>query len=85
MEALKLQQDIEPLPKQPKIILIFKNEGLLSSTYKQETSNNYFESNPLSIFGIKQRIKSMQYQSTSNVATILKLSVFAIVIATALV
>ena len=85
MEALVLQQDFEPLPKHPKVSLVFKNEGLLSSAYKQETSDNFFQSNPQSIFGIKQRIKSMQYQSTSNVAAVVKLSVFVAVLAIALI
>ena len=83
MEALVIQQDIEPLPMDEKLILVFKNEGLLSSTYKKKTSRNFFQSNPKSIFGIKQRIKSMQYQSTSSVVTLLKLSVLAVVLAVA--
>ena len=85
MEALVLQQDLEPFPKRPNVMLVFKNEGLLSSTYKQETINNFFQSNPQSIFGIKQRVKSMQYQSTSYVVAVVKLAVFAIILAIALV
>jgi len=78
MELVLTQQDIEPLPKQKKEVFTFKNEGILSSTYKQETCENFFHSHPKSIFGIKQRIKSKQYQLTSSIDTILKLSVFVI-------
>jgi hypothetical protein len=85
MELVLTHQDIEPLPKQIKEPFIFKNEGLLSSTYKQETCNNFFHSNPKSIFGIKQSVKSNRYQLTSHIDTILKLSVFAIVLGIALV
>ena len=53
MELVLTQQDIEPLPK-PKIKpFIFCNEGLLNSNYKKETNENFFHSNPKSIFGIK--------------------------------
>ncbi len=78
MELVLTQQDIEPLPKQKKEVFTFKNEGLLSSNYKKETSKNFFYSNPKSVFGIKQRIKSNQFQLTSSIETILKLSVFVI-------
>ncbi len=76
MELVLTQQDIEPLPKQKIKPFIFNNEGLLNSNYKEETKENFFHSNPKSIFGIKQSVKHRQYQFTSNIATILKLSVF---------
>ena len=78
MELVLTQQDIEPLPRKKRETFTFKNEGLLSSTYKQETCKNFFHSNPKSVFGVKQYIKSKQYQFTSSIATILKLSVFVI-------
>lgn len=81
MELVLTQQDIEPLPKQKIKPFVFLNEGLLNSNYKKETNENFFHSNPKSIFGIKQRIKSKQYQFTSSIETILKLSVFVIVLA----
>lgn len=81
MELVLEHQYIEPLPK-PKIKpFVFCHEGLLNSNYKQETKDNFFHSNPKSIFGIKQGLKSKQYQSTSSIETILKLSVFVIVLA----
>ncbi len=80
MELVLSQQDIEPLPKQKSTPFIFNNEGILSSAYKEETRHNFFESNPKSVFGVKQRIKSFNYQYTSGVDAFLKLSVFAIAV-----
>ena len=76
MELVLTQKDFEPLPIQKREPFIFKNEGLLKSNYKEETKENFFHSNPKSIFGIKQSVKNRQYRFTSSIATILKLSVF---------
>lgn len=84
MELVLTQKDFEPLPRQKRQPFVFENEGLLTSTYKEETSNNFFYSNPESIYGTKQRIKSLQYGITSSIDTILKLSVFVIALAIAL-
>jgi len=80
MELTLAQNYIEPLPKRKREPFIFKNEGLLISNYKKETRENFFHSNPKSIFGIKQLVKHSQYQFTSSIETILKLSVFVIVL-----
>ena len=63
---------------------VFDNEGILTSTYKEETCDNFFNSNPESVYGTKQRIKSWQYGITSSIDTILKLSVFVIALGIAL-
>ena len=84
MELVLTQSAFEPLPRRKREIFEFKNEGLLTSTYKEKTRNNFFYSNPDSIYGTKQRIKSWQYGITSNIDTILKLSVFVILLAVAL-
>lgn len=80
MELVLTQVDIEPLPKQKIEAFKFSNEGLLTSNYKEGIQNNFFHSNPTSVFGIKQRVKSKQYQYIPTVETILKLSVFVIAI-----
>jgi len=80
MELVLTQMDIEPLPKQKRETFTFKNEGLLTSNYKEEIQNNFFNSNPTSVFGIRQRIKSTQHQYSPSIDAILKLSVFAIAI-----
>lgn len=80
MEIVLSHQEFEPLPKPKKEPFIFNNEGILSSAYKEKTKHNFFQSNPKSVFGVKQRIKSFQYQYTSGIDAFLKLSVFAIVV-----
>ena len=84
MELVLTQVDLDPLPKQKPEPFVFKNEGLLTSTYKEEIPNNFFHSNPTSVFGIKQRIKSSQYQYSLSIDAILKLSVFTIAVIVAL-
>jgi len=85
MEALVLRKEIKPFPLRKKKTLVYKYGGILNSSYKQESRRNFFDSDPQSIFGIKQRIKSWQYGYSSDVETILKLSVFAIVLTVAIV
>jgi hypothetical protein len=76
MEFVLTSQDLEPLPK-PSYI---STEGLLNSNYKCIVNDTLKNSNPHTIFGIKQRIKSRQYQKTIGIETILKLSVFTVAI-----
>ena len=64
--------------------LIFENEGILVSAYKNEIQDNFFNANPESIYGVKQRIKSGIYQSGVGFETLLKLSVFLVAISLAL-
>jgi hypothetical protein len=84
MELVLTQVDFDRLPKQKSEPFVFKNEGLLTSNYKEEIQSNFFNSKPTSVFGIKQKIKSSQYQYLPSIDAILKLSVFAIVIIAAL-
>lgn len=80
MELVVLQENIDPLPKQRSENFVFVNEGILSSAYKNETQENFFNSNPSSIFGVKQRVKSRLYTSNLGVETFIKFSVFVTVI-----
>ena len=84
MELVLTQVDLEPLPKQKPEPFVFKNEGILTSSYKQEIQDNFFHSNPTSVFGVKQRIKSSQYQYSPSIGAVLKLSIFAIALIAAL-
>ena len=85
MEALVLRKEIEPLPIRKNIETIDTYEGFLNSSYKQVAKTNFFHSKPHTIFGIRQRIKSAQYQMGSHVATLLKLTVFTIALGIALI
>lgn len=80
MELVLTKVDFDPLPKQKKESFVFKNEGILTSNYKEEIQGNFFNSSPNSVFGVKQRIKSRQFQYSPSIDAILKLSVFAIAI-----
>jgi len=56
----------------------FTTNGLLNSNYKSIVKRNYYTSTKKSIFGIRQRLKSSQFNMVNHTAVILKLSVFAI-------
>ncbi|MEM6515917.1 MAG: hypothetical protein AAF688_07015 [Bacteroidota bacterium] len=72
----------EPEPESR--ILQTRPEGILNSNYKAIVRNNFNKAESNSIFGIRQAIKSRQYQFTPSIDTILKLSVFAIVLSVVL-
>lgn len=81
MELVLTSQKLEPSPK-PRLETEFvRPEGLLNSNYKSVVKCNLNNTNSTSIFGIKQRVKSRQYQFTSSIDTLLKLSVFITVLA----
>ena len=81
MELVLTSQKFEPSPK-PRLGTEFvRPEGLLNSNYKSVVKCNLNNTNSTSIFGIKQRVKSRQYQFTSSIDTLLKLSVFITVLA----
>ena len=84
MKIVVLDQDTEPLPSQNNETINDSYEGFLNSSYKNVAKQNFFNSNPRSVFGIKQRLKSKRYSFSCNAETILKLSVFALVLAIAI-
>ncbi|MGB3606848.1 hypothetical protein [Psychroserpens sp.] len=81
MELVLTAQELEPAPKLKSKREFIRPEGLLNSMYKTVVKRNLNDTNSTSIFGIKQRVKSKQYQITSSIDTILKVSVFVIVLA----
>lgn len=80
MELVLTSQKLEPSPEPRLKVKFVRPEGLLNSNYKSIVKCNLHNTNSSSIFGIKQRIKGRQYQFTSSIETLLKLSVFAIVL-----
>jgi len=78
---LVITQELEPLPIRSLENEFEAPEGLLNSNYKKVAKCNLSNFNSTSIFGIKRRIKSRQYQFTSSIETLLKVSVFVIVLA----
>ena len=67
--------EIEPEPKKK---FYFKAHGLLNSNYKSIVKENFCKSTKKSVFGIRQRIKSAQFNSVNHTGVFLKLSVFAL-------
>ncbi len=58
----------------------FTSHGLLNSNYKSVVKQNFKKSTTKSVFGIRQRLKSSQFNMINHTAVILKLSVFAVVL-----
>ncbi|WP_299361238.1 hypothetical protein [Winogradskyella sp.] len=74
---LVLNQELEALPE-PETVSHYTTNGLLNSNYKSIVKQNFSAPRPTSVFGIRQRIKSSQFNRINHTAAILKLSVFAI-------
>ena len=77
---LTITQDLKPLPIRNLKSKIELPVGLLNSNYKKVAKCNLNNHNSTLIFGIKQHVKSRQYQFTSGIETLLKVSVFLIVL-----
>lgn len=84
MKSIVLNKVVDPFPITEEAPLIETYEGILNSDFKKIAKNNFFNSKPTSIFATRQRLKSYQYQYASDAETIVKLSLFAIVLAAVL-
>ena len=78
---LTITQELEPLPIRSLEPEFETSLGLLNSNYKKVVNCHLDNNNSSSISSIKQRIKSKRYQFTSSIETLLKVSVFVIVLA----
>ena len=76
MELL-VNQELEFVPE-PAAVSHINNQGLLNSNYKSVVKYNFSKSTTKSVFGIRQRLKSSQFNMVNHTSVILKLSVFAI-------
>ncbi|MCT4630698.1 hypothetical protein [Winogradskyella sp.] len=74
---LVLNQELEALPE-PIAVSYNTTKGLLNSNYKTIVKQNYSKSTSTSVFGIRQRIKSSQFNKVNHTAAILKMSVFIV-------
>jgi len=81
MELVVTSQELEPSPILRLETEFVRPEGLLNSNYKSVVNYNLHNVNSKSTFGIKQSLKGRQYNFTSSIETLLKLSVFTIVLA----
>jgi hypothetical protein len=80
MELVLTTQDLESLPEPRVFVKLPRPEGLLNSNYKNLVKNNFKNTTSNSLFSIKQRLRSRQYQFTSSIGTALKVSLFFIAI-----
>ncbi|NQX84889.1 MAG: hypothetical protein HRT67_03115 [Flavobacteriaceae bacterium] len=78
MEIILKRQKTESLVEQQLLASDFKTQGLLNSVYKRRTQHNLFNSNPKSIFGIRQDVKRKRYRAALRIDAALKLSIFVI-------
>jgi hypothetical protein len=74
---LTVNQNLEFVPE-PIEVSHFTTNGLLNSNYKAVVKQNFSTFARPSLFGIRQRLKSSQFNSVNHTAVILKLSVFAL-------
>ena len=74
---LVLKQELDFTPE-PVEVSHFTTNGLLNSNYKSVVKQNFSNTSSKSVFGIRQRLKSSQFNMIDHTAVILKLSVFAI-------
>ena len=79
MELVLSAQELESLPEPIVFEQYIKPVGLLNSNYQKVVAQNLNNSTSHSIFGIKQRIKSLQYQTNLSIEAILKVSLFMII------
>ena len=75
MELVITLQDLEPLPTQENDT-VNKPLGFLNSNYQKIVNSNFSKVNSNSIFGIRQRLKSRQFNTCCSVETILKVALF---------
>lgn len=78
MELVLSTEDLEPFNQ--KEDLICEPSGFLNSEYKSLVNESFKNVSSKSVFGIRRRIKNSQYQLTSSIATVLKVSTFATII-----
>jgi len=71
----ELETELEPIN-----VHHFTSRGLLNSNYKSVVKQNFKTSTTKSVFGIRQRLKSSQFNMINHTAVILKLSAFAVVL-----
>jgi hypothetical protein len=78
MELVLKSQEFESLPEPIGFTEYNTSEGLLNSNYQNVVKSNLNNIEANSVFGVKQRIKSYHYKTTSSIETVLKVSVFMI-------
>ncbi|WP_338357018.1 hypothetical protein [Yeosuana marina] len=78
MELVISRQGIETAFEPREVEEYIKPEGILNSNYQIVAKSNLENIEANSVFGIRQRVKSYHYRTTSGVETLLKVTVFVI-------
>ena len=76
---LVLNQELEIVPE-PIEVSHFTTQGLLNSNYKSLVKDNFSQETSKSIFGIRQRLRSSQLNMVNHTATVLKVSIFTLIL-----
>jgi hypothetical protein len=79
MELVLPIEELESLPEPRVSEKQARPSGILNSNYQKVVAQNLNNSSSQSIFGIKQYIRSRQYQSNLSIGAVLKVSLFAII------
>ncbi|WP_370391560.1 hypothetical protein [uncultured Winogradskyella sp.] len=72
---LSVNQDLD-LEPEPLVLSCNTTEGLLRSKYKAVVNQNFRVMPSQSLFGLRQGLKSFQFNTVNHTAGILKLAVF---------
>jgi hypothetical protein len=80
MELLLTSKASNSLTHYENDIVITDPKGLLNSNYQNVVESTLRINSSTSIFGIRQQMKVKRFQMVSNAETLLKLSIFTIVI-----
>jgi len=77
MELVLNNNDSDPLPTRVNDT-VSQPLGFLNSNYQQIVNSNFRKVSSNSIFGIRQRLKSRQFNTCCSIETVLKVSLFFI-------
>lgn len=77
MELVLINNDSDPLPTKVNDT-VNQPLGFLNSNYQQIVNSNFRKVSSNSIFGIRQRLKSRQFNTCCSIETVLKVSLFFI-------
>ena len=84
MEAIIFQQNVDPLPIEKRNRGFKPAEGILNSEYKKTATKNLSNSNPSSIHNIRKEVRINQFKFVREIDTLLKVAIFGVAIAAAL-
>lgn len=79
MKTIVLHKEIEPLPLESEEHFIDSHSGILNSTYKAATKSIFKNPDPDSVCAKRIDIRKYHYENISYEGTLLRLSLFTII------